>query len=171
MIGKRHLGVMLMGLRITLEELALFMRDYIALNLSRSITAGCGVMELLALPLDERPNDYRKLTSELQAIKTVMQADECPEEIGVIPDKSPAEDLGLREETLEDLANVVKSNLETLAPHTASSSQGVAQPLAAWQAAKYRQSLTPLPRRPRPPREELLAWTRLKTKIRLAKYI
>ena len=48
----------------------------------------------------------------------MMQADECPEEIGVIPEKSPAEDLGLREETLEDLAIVVKSNLATLTPDT-----------------------------------------------------
>ena len=100
---------------ITLEELALLLRDYIALDLGRSITADCGVMQLSALPFDERSDDYRKLTSELQAIKTVMQADECPEEIGVIPDKAPAEDLGLREETLEDLANVVKGNLESLA--------------------------------------------------------
>ena len=83
---------------ITSEELAFFMRDYIALDLGRSITADCGIMELLALPFDERSDDYRKLTSELQAIKTVMQADERPEEVGVIPDKSPVEDLGLREE-------------------------------------------------------------------------
>ena len=116
---------------IKLEELAFFMRDYIALDLGSSITADCSVMELLALPFDERSDDYRTLTSELQAIKTVMQADECPEEIGVIPDKSPAEDLGLREETLEDLANVVKSNLATLAADTESSTQQAAQPLAA----------------------------------------
>ena len=86
--------------------------------------------ELLALPYDEQSDDYRALTSELHAMKIAMQEEERPEEIGVMPDKAPVEDLSLREETLEDLANVVKSNLETVAPDTASSSQQVAQPLA-----------------------------------------
>ena len=54
----------------------------------------------------------------MQAIKTTMQVDVCPEEIGVISDVLPAEDLGLREDVLEDLANAVKVSLESQVPGT-----------------------------------------------------
>ena len=80
------------------------------------MTADCGAAHLIALLLDERSKDFLTLTSEIQAIKIVVRTDECSEEIGVMPDKPPVEDLGLREETLEDLANVVKGNLQSLAP-------------------------------------------------------
>ena len=70
------------------EELALFLRDHVGLDLGASITAGCGVAELSALPFDERSDKYHELVLELQAIKTMLQAEESPEEIGVIPEPS-----------------------------------------------------------------------------------
>ena len=60
------------------EELALFLRDHVALDLGASITAGCGVAELSALPFDERSDKYHELVLELQAIKTMLQAEESP---------------------------------------------------------------------------------------------
>ena len=53
---------------IKLEDLAFLLRDYISLDLGSSITSDCTVMELLALPFVERSDDYRRLTSEVQAI-------------------------------------------------------------------------------------------------------
>ena len=89
---------------------------HLGLDLGSSITAACGPAELSALRFNERSDSYQDVVPELQAIKTTMQVDERPEEIGVISNKLPAEDLGLREERLEGLAEVVKESLESLAP-------------------------------------------------------
>ena len=72
------------------EELAFFLRDHLGLDLGSSITAAGGPAELSALPFNERSDSYEDLVSELQAIRTTMQVDERPEEIGVLSDKLPA---------------------------------------------------------------------------------
>ena len=90
------------------------------------------------MSLDERSNDFLTLISEIQAVKILARTSECPEALGVSPDKPPVEDLRLREATLEDLANVVKNNFQTLA-------SGSAQGASALSTNEVDEAL-PLPR-------------------------